>query len=206
MGVPCVPRCLPLWPVVGKTEKLPQVTVQLWWKRISFPLPSHFSGFQPLFAEEIFPSLPEFCGLWRPVHPAPPPRPAAGRPAESPYSSSLSSSLLINQSHGVLSALLGLFSYGFPSISSLWQSVVFISLFLMRALLFFFYPTHPIHPIHFPVSFLVILEMALKAFMLSDNLNRNVLIYPEPDAGLSPPNCHQWTSAEHNYHPECVVS
>lgn len=125
--------------------------------------------------------------------------------AESPYSSSLSSSLLINQRHSVLRGLLGLFCYVFPSISSLWQSVVSY-FFVFNESPAFFMRRNLIHPIHFPVSLLVIFEMALKAFMLSDNLNRNVLIYPEPDAGLSPQNWHQWTSAEHNYHPECVVS
>lgn len=135
-----------------------------------------------------------------PCPPAPPPHPAAGRPG---WITTQQQSLLINRSHSVLTvSWVCVLMFFFPSL--LCDSLLFfISLFLMRALLF--YPTHP-DSIHCPASFLVILEMALKAFMFSDNLNRNVLINAEPDAGLSPQNWHRWTSAEHNYHPECVVS
>lgn len=111
-----------------------------WWKWISLSLPMsytlHFLGFQPLYAEEI--SL--ITWVLRPLAPRPPGTSTSPSSrtfqAESPYSSSLSSSLLINQSHSMLSGPLGLFCYVFlPSL--LCDSLLFfISLFLMRALLF----------------------------------------------------------------------
>lgn len=136
----------------------------------------------------------EMRGLRRPGRSASPPRPAAGRPGWiSIQRRFLSFTPLISWSHSAPSCLRGFILLCF-SFHLFGVTVCFyFSLFLMRVLLFL---TTSWFLLFIFLSFLLLSLFAegaaLKAFTLSDNLNGNVLIYPEPDAVLSPENCHQW--------------
>ena len=154
------------------------------------------------------PSLPEYLanreaklGLRWPGRSASPPRPAAGRPAWiSIQQHFLSSIPLISQSHCTLSCLQGFYFVMFFLPSLLCDSLClyfFFFSFLMRALasFFFFYSTTSRFLLFIFQSFLLLSfsaeGAAWKALALSDNLNGNVLIYPEtkcsPVTGELPP-------------------